>query len=469
MARQTSNQRIVDLHSFLAAISDAPTQEAIRHVADALVILAQQQRTITTPPTPLSPDTKAGSLTVQQISNQLAAGGIAPIVLTGLPGASSSVAFGTHALRPSPTSSAVGALYYETDRTVLYITETFSGAAAWAYVAGIYSATYASRPTDLALHDAGFQFYATDQNELNIWSGTAWVLDELTDAVTNAVTTIRRIVHLTSGVAANGFGARFLTQLANDAAASVDGSGLDTIWTTAAAGTETSDLAILLRNVGAVLTEVVRITGAGDLGIGIATPASRLHVKTAASGLVSTTAGINVESNTDQYINLFAPINTQQGILFGGGAATGEGSVTWEDGTLGNYLTLGSQGSARIYVVGAKTGVGTNAPDSTFHINGDLAIQGAGGANRFRITGTPTAAPRTITLPDVDDTVVTLNASQTLTLKTLTTPTIGSFTNAQHDHSNAANGGTLNAVSGSFTTVDGKTVTVTNGIITGIV
>ena len=42
--------------------------------------------------------------------------------------------------------------------------------------------------------------------------------------------------------------------------------------------------------------------------------------------------------------------------------------------------------------------------------------------------------------------VVGLTDSQTLTNKTLTTPTIGSFTNAQHDHSNAAGGGTIDHV-----------------------
>jgi len=42
-----------------------------------------------------------------------------------------------------------------------------------------------------------------------------------------------------------------------------------------------------------------------------------------------------------------------------------------------------------------------------------------------------------------DGTVVGTTDTQTLTNKTLTTPVIGSLTNAQHDHSNGSNGGTL--------------------------
>lgn len=42
---------------------------------------------------------------------------------------------------------------------------------------------------------------------------------------------------------------------------------------------------------------------------------------------------------------------------------------------------------------------------------------------------------------DTTDTIATLAATQTFTNKTLTTPTIGDFTNAGHDHSNAAGGG----------------------------
>ena len=43
----------------------------------------------------------------------------------------------------------------------------------------------------------------------------------------------------------------------------------------------------------------------------------------------------------------------------------------------------------------------------------------------------------------IDSSVVTLNGIQTLTNKTLTSPTISDFTNAVHDHTNAANGGQL--------------------------
>ena len=55
---------------------------------------------------------------------------------------------------------------------------------------------------------------------------------------------------------------------------------------------------------------------------------------------------------------------------------------------------------------------------------------------------------------------VLLNATQTLTNKTLTTPSINNFTNAQHSHANAAGGGQLsltNAVSGVLPAANGGT------------
>ena len=61
----------------------------------------------------------------------------------------------------------------------------------------------------------------------------------------------------------------------------------------------------------------------------------------------------------------------------------------------------------------------------------------------FQLSGITTANTRTLTIPDVSDTLVTLGATQTLTAKTLTTPTIGDFTNATHTHVSDATGGAL--------------------------
>ncbi len=47
------------------------------------------------------------------------------------------------------------------------------------------------------------------------------------------------------------------------------------------------------------------------------------------------------------------------------------------------------------------------------------------------------------TVPDFDDTFVGISGTQTLTNKTLTTPTIASFVNSTHDHVDAAGGGLI--------------------------
>jgi hypothetical protein len=66
------------------------------------------------------------------------------------------------------------------------------------------------------------------------------------------------------------------------------------------------------------------------------------------------------------------------------------------------------------------------------------------------------SADATVTLPvGATDTVVTLTGTQTLTNKTLTTPTIASFANAGHNHQDAAGGGTLAA----YLAVAGGTMT----------
>lgn len=76
----------------------------------------------------------------------------------------------------------------------------------------------------------------------------------------------------------------------------------------------------------------------------------------------------------------------------------------------------------------------------------NLVIQDDGDTTKqFKIqaSGITTGTTRTMTVPDADFTAVGIATTQTLTNKTLTTPTIADFTNATHNHSNAAGGGTV--------------------------
>lgn len=76
--------------------------------------------------------------------------------------------------------------------------------------------------------------------------------------------------------------------------------------------------------------------------------------------------------------------------------------------------------------------------------SGYLAWRIKNGSDTYtrQFIGVLTAA-RSYTLPDYDGTLATLAGAETLTNKTLTTPTIASLTNAQHNHTNAAGGGQL--------------------------
>lgn len=81
--------------------------------------------------------------------------------------------------------------------------------------------------------------------------------------------------------------------------------------------------------------------------------------------------------------------------------------------------------------------------------------QGAGGSPRITFTGTDTdvggifetkgAGRIQVRYSGVNYEVATVDTAQTFANKTLTTPTIGSFVNATHDHSSASEGGPIGA------------------------
>lgn len=74
-----------------------------------------------------------------------------------------------------------------------------------------------------------------------------------------------------------------------------------------------------------------------------------------------------------------------------------------------------------------------------------IVAQGGDATVNFDLRPKSTGKVRARQDGSTDSEVVTLAHTQTLAAKTLTTPTIASFTNATHDHSNAAGGGRLAA------------------------
>jgi len=80
--------------------------------------------------------------------------------------------FTGHATRTklNPQNVSIGTIFYESDRTVTYI----SNGTTWVYLTGVFSAVLAALPSDLTATDAGFLANITDYDHLLQWSGSSW-------------------------------------------------------------------------------------------------------------------------------------------------------------------------------------------------------------------------------------------------------------------------------------------------------
>lgn len=267
------------------------------------------------------------------------------------------VIVGTHAERITTYSSvslAVGLEFFETDRIATYIISDASGSKKWVLVSAAMNGVIAARPTDLSTVDAGFFFTdtTTDQETEWMWDGSEWLtiggyLQEISDVVTNTITTVQILRHLTSGAAAAGYGIGQLFQLENDAGTTTSAARWSYEWSDASAGTEDT-IARLFLTVAGGLAEVLNITS-----VGLMTLVGK-YVWKAGTNFTGT---LN-HANTGNRIYTFADADgnivyetavlTNNNFLFGGGGALAK------DAGFGSPVPVANGGTGANSAAGAR-------------------------------------------------------------------------------------------------------------------
>lgn len=164
----------------------------------------------------------------------------------------------------------------------------------------------------------------------------------------------------------------------------------------------TEDGSLLLSTLkAATLTEAVRVTNLGEVGIGIATPDGTLHVHTATAGTVAAPASSDdfiIENSSDAGMSIFSPDANTSRITFGapGGAEFAEIIAVYSAGS--SYLRFDTANSEVMRVFNGTVGIGGIAtPDGTLHVHTSTA-------------GTASA------VDDADDLVVESSANTGITI-----------------------------------------------------
>jgi len=121
-----------------------------------------------------------------------------------------------------------------------------------------------------------------------------------------------------------------------------------------------------------------------------------------------------------------------------------EGSITLGGTVDGVDIAFHNSSTAQHGATGAVVGT-TNTQTLSAKTFTLPKINDTSSTHQYVFAVSELAAHRTVTLPLLagDDTFVFANFAQVLAGKTLTTPTIGDFTNAQHAHTDATSGGTI--------------------------
>ncbi len=151
--------------------------------------------------------------------------------------------------------------------------------------------------------------------------------------------------------------------------------------------TDAQGLAFKTNNV-----ERISVESGGDVGIGITTADSKLHVHRGSAGAVTAFSGsiATFENSTSGYLSILTPATTTGGILFGSPTAFVRGSLQYNHST--DKMSFATTNADRMTIDGTgNVGIGTTTPTAKLDVEGDIVVR----KTTFSGTGIQNALNRT--------------------------------------------------------------------------
>lgn len=119
-----------------------------------------------------------------------------------------------------------------------------------------------------------------------------------------------------------------------------------------------------------------------DLGVGVAAPASRLHVRDGSAGAISvgSAAGIVVERNGSNYLQMFSPDASDRGVSFGSPVDQYHGGIYYTNAG-GFYIRTGGNQTRMTIDAAGYAGFGIATPSNPMQLAIDVSVTGTLGSN----------------------------------------------------------------------------------------